>query len=482
MANRDRLFDLPDYLLRCILRFAPAKEAASTTALSRRWRTPLWRSSGAVNFQTRVQDYEYRDRYGGYREEHKALFFSRRDAFLSTAVAALDGAQHVTRLTLRLESERERDKPKVIDVAPTLTVVRLESVLIKVTDDATSQCDAAPDWGYDGLPAPKQAARCRLRCPAAIVLALEGCKWEEDENLRRRRHHGYYADDKTTPLIAVEIDSPRLRRFRYMGLLRPFTFNPQPPKLDQVHLHFFPGKKRNMDPCGNLESFWRFVGSFTSTKKMNLRLNHLEDVAVLNEARRVELLPAFRRLEYLELEGVHRGRGKTAAAAIANLLRCSNALRDLRINLTTDNEDAYKQEWYITEFLEWKFQHDRNKSMDRFDRCDDSFSSEGDGETISVAYDDVPEIPGLSRRSFECLQSSLRRVALQFWPEMSNCLGMKLVKFFAKNATVLEEMHIDAGNGKLCEHVNHKIETWITHSSKSRKLGGPRFMILPLKR
>uniref|UniRef100_A0A8R7U233 FBD domain-containing protein n=1 Tax=Triticum urartu TaxID=4572 RepID=A0A8R7U233_TRIUA len=241
-------------------------------------------------------------------------------------------------------------------------------------------------------------------------------------------------------------------------------------------------KKRNMDPCGNLETFWRFVGSFTSTKKMNLRLNHLEDVAVLNEARRVELLPAFRRLECLELEGVRRGRGKAAAAAIANLLRCSNALHDLRINLTTEHEDAYKQERYITEFLEWKFRHDRDKSMDRFDCCDDSFSSEGDEETISVAYDDVPEIPGLSRRSFECLQSSLRRVALQFLPEKLNCLGIKLIKFFAENAMVLEEMHIDAGNGKLCEHVNHKIETWITHSSKSRKLGGPSFMILPFKR
>ena len=178
-----------------------------------------------------------------------------------------------------------------------------------------------------------------------------------------------------------------------------------------------------------------------------------------NEARRVELLPAFRRLEYLELEGVHRGRGKTAAAAIANLLRCSNALRDLRINLTTDNEDAYKQEWYITEFLEWKFQHDRNKSMDRFDRCDDSFSSEGDEETISVTYDDVPKIPGLSRRSFECLQSSLRRVDLQFQLEKKDCLGVKLRKTFAENAMVLEEMQIDGGNGELFDHMNRKVET-----------------------
>ena len=34
----DRLSELPDDILRRILHFAPLKEAASTTALSRRWR------------------------------------------------------------------------------------------------------------------------------------------------------------------------------------------------------------------------------------------------------------------------------------------------------------------------------------------------------------------------------------------------------------------------------------------------------------
>ncbi|CAO2149925.1 unnamed protein product [Urochloa humidicola] len=37
-ANPDRLSDLPDDLLRRILHFAPAREAASTAMLSRRWR------------------------------------------------------------------------------------------------------------------------------------------------------------------------------------------------------------------------------------------------------------------------------------------------------------------------------------------------------------------------------------------------------------------------------------------------------------
>ena len=66
-----------------------------------------------------------------------------------------------------------------------------------------------------------------------------------------------------------------------------------------------------------VETFWRFVRSFTSATEMKLRLNHLEDMAVLSEARRVELLPAFCRLERLEVQGVHRLKGKTAAVAIA---------------------------------------------------------------------------------------------------------------------------------------------------------------------
>ena len=49
----DRLSELPDDLLIRILSFAPAREAASTTALSRRWRRPLWLDTGAVNLDYR---------------------------------------------------------------------------------------------------------------------------------------------------------------------------------------------------------------------------------------------------------------------------------------------------------------------------------------------------------------------------------------------------------------------------------------------
>lgn len=48
-AASDRLSVLSDDLLRHILSFAPAREAARTTALSHRWRRPLWLETGAIN-------------------------------------------------------------------------------------------------------------------------------------------------------------------------------------------------------------------------------------------------------------------------------------------------------------------------------------------------------------------------------------------------------------------------------------------------
>ncbi|XBI31669.1 hypothetical protein VPH35_055210 [Triticum aestivum] len=210
----------------------------------------------------------------------------------------------------------------------------------------------------------------------------------------------------------MEIDAPRLRRFRYAGIFRPFTFSPQPPELDQVDLHFLPDDSKRYrwekDPDHDLATFWQFLGSFTSTKRMKLRLNHLEDIAIRSEVRRVELLPeTFCRLKHLELQGVHRPKGLTAAVAIANLLRCCPVLHDLRINLTTQEHNAYKRHAHnrdegTRQFLERKFRYDRNKSMDHLDHLGDSKTATVLPE-LGVAYDEISEIPGLSRHSFKCL-------------------------------------------------------------------------------
>ena len=83
------------------------------------------------------------------------------------------------------------------------------------------------------------------------------------------------------------------------------------------------------------------------------------------------------------------------------------------------------------------------------------------------------------RYLFQCLQSSLRRVDLQFQLEKKDCLGVKLIKTFAENAMVLEEIRIDSGDEKLCEHMNPRIAKW---NSSRRELGATSFVVLPLKR
>ncbi|KAI4992027.1 hypothetical protein ZWY2020_040531 [Hordeum vulgare] len=200
----------------------------------------------------------------------------------------------------------------IIDAAPVLAAVRLESVLI--------DC-----WGYgnyidrsdeDDPPSPpKEVATCRLRCPAATLLVLERCKWEEKDHGQHGSwptYGGGHYDDELVSLITAEIEAPRLRRFTYKGFLRPFSFSSQPPELEQVDLEFFPyqGNEnyKNREPNRVLATIWRLVRSFTSTRGMKLRLNHLEDMAVLSEARRVQLQPVFRRPERLELQGAQAKR------------------------------------------------------------------------------------------------------------------------------------------------------------------------------
>ena len=197
-------------------------------------------------------------------------------------------------------------------------------------------------------------------------------------------------------------------------------------------------KEENKDPNRDLETFWRFARSFTCTKEMRLRLNHLEDIAVLTEARRVDLLPTFRRLERLEVHGAHWGKGKDAALATLNLLRCCPMLSALRINLTAKHDDKTR---------------------------------------VSQKEIQIAALLGPHHHLFRCLRSSLKRVGLQFHVEKSDCLGVKLINFFAENAMVLEEMYIDTEEKTLSEHMKLKTEKW---NSKRRKLGASCFVVLPL--
>uniref|UniRef100_A0A0E0M7M9 FBD domain-containing protein n=1 Tax=Oryza punctata TaxID=4537 RepID=A0A0E0M7M9_ORYPU len=56
--------------------------------------------------------------------------------------------------------------------------------------------------------------------------------------------------------------------------------------------------------------------------------------------------------------------------------------------------------------------------------------------------------------------NSIAKVSLKFQIDSPDNFGARLVRFLAQNAKVLEEMYIDSGDRKLCEHIN-LIESWV---------------------
>jgi hypothetical protein len=350
-----------------------------------------------------------------------------------------------------------------------LTTVHLESVTIR---------GESPENAHKG-PSPAEGFIIRLHCPAATELVLDRCCW-----LKK-----YYHRSGT---IGMEIDAPRLRRFKYHGLLRQLALISQAPHLARVDLHIFPDVycQREKDVDGSdLVTFWRLAQNFTNANELKLRVNMLEDIAVVDLESQAKLLCSFHSLKRLHLEGMHRLKGKTAAVAIANLLWCCPVLCDLRINLTMaqPNSDRSGDEGRF--FLKEKYRHNFEKSIHCFNNrrlIEAMVPVERDYGGGDVRYDKLSDLPHLSSGLvFDCLMTTLSCVRLQFWLEtdifelkLRSNFAAKLIKFFAENAEVLKEMHIDDGNGKMCDHTNCKLEKWVANLSKKRKTA---FVVLPLE-
>jgi hypothetical protein len=178
MAATTELSDLPDLLLRRILYFAPAKEAASTTVLARRWRS-LWLNSGAVNPDSRSYDRSYdRQRPYGFDDvSGKAEAFNRgMEAALSAAAAA---AKPVRRLTLhvdkccydthfftayRAHGRREHDMVRVLLASPAARAAEELAVVIAPHRDYPADNDhhgmSSASLNFGSLPSETLRARC----------------------------------------------------------------------------------------------------------------------------------------------------------------------------------------------------------------------------------------------------------------------------------------------------------------------------------
>uniref|UniRef100_A0A0E0MG19 F-box domain-containing protein n=1 Tax=Oryza punctata TaxID=4537 RepID=A0A0E0MG19_ORYPU len=564
-AAVDRISELPDDLLQRVLHFAPAKEAASTSLLSSRWRS-LWRSTGAVNLAVHVRRDQDRD------------FFSVRDAFVRSAHAALAAAAagHVRRLSMHVETKRlclqltvdaflhrellywrrkhdvvshplarrveelrvaafvvNPDWPsfdgevtssegefrlclgaqpsetlRVLDLAgcgglsfaagvvfPRLTTLRLWLCNLQISD-LQGIIDFAPELATVHLESVFLAGtgeeRCAsLRFPVATALAMINCG----------------ADCYVCGGCggATEIDAPRLRSFKYKGFARRFSLvSPAPDDMvERAELHFLDHfHNDSADAADTLRAnFWRFLHNFHGVKSLKLKVSRLKHIAVAGRAARRDLLLPLHGVEYLDLTARHgdaASSGTTSTVAIANLLRCCPNLRGLVIRLTRMvPHDSLKNDSYAHDLLREQRRMDLDESARRFARRRRRGSST---KTHKKDLDDVSgDIHGLSGRSFACLRSSLRRVGIQFHlDEHNDCIGVRLIKFFAENAICLEEMCIDGGNERMRDHINRRVERWIAGRCSSAKMSEngtgsssqpgavqssmPRFRVSPLQR
>ncbi|KAF7032154.1 hypothetical protein CFC21_043363 [Triticum aestivum] len=534
MAGGDRISDLPDDLLHRILYFAPVKEAASTSALARRWRS-LWLSSGAVNLDTRsyhvpddnlygkratfVRDahaaLDARDRHcplrkltfhveghgwdtiqvflcisdDGLKDDIVGFVLSHRAArsveelcvdayvgrhpyedrcesgYYDLSLASLP-SMNLRRLRIsscaslkvlpasapvafpRLEELRLhfctdvplQDLQIVVDSAPHLAVLELHSVCLSSSENDVPG-DAAT---HDGSPPP-----AKLRCAAVTALVMSDCTW--------------------TNWTGVELDAPMLRCFKYNGNFRePFALKPQEAaNLTRVDMEYFSPDMYYYIENNTCACFWQCAASFSNARVLKLKTNQLEH---LRHGPELNKMP-FRDLERLELEAQYKpGRSKHTGAAIAHLLHCCPVIRELRLNLSTSTASEIKSYGYDgcyeQDVLAEKDQLDFNKSVNHFLRR--RFKN----PTMSCEVPDY--IHGLTGQSFTCLQTSLRCVSLRFRRDESNRFGVRLAKFLAENALVLEEMHIDDGNQKIWEHINHVVGRSIAGSASG-------FVVLPLE-
>ncbi|KAL6653593.1 hypothetical protein ACP70R_008517 [Stipagrostis hirtigluma subsp. patula] len=448
----DRLSDLPDDLLRRVLHFAPAKEAASTAVLSRRSEdksAAFFRGAGATGEECpHVYVHlllHWRGDSSASSSEHDTIRVYHRNPAASQpsprgrrrAPPTLEEGYDLSLGTLPSASLQELHITNCTDIMsssprpasagfPQLAALRLQGCTIALSC-LQDMVDAAPclaalrlertrvvgaqvgsgETTHDGRPT--FVERYRLRCPALTSLVLAECGWVE------------------LPEGSTELDVPRLRHF-----------------------------------------------SFSNAKVLRLELDFpLECIAVADKSQDEFLRDKlFCNLECLELEGCYQPAtaSKIAAMAIANLLRLCPVVRDLRVKLSKEPTMIDRSESYARSFLGRTPQLDFRNSVHQFRCRRRPLISLGGNKDDDDEYPEVSDIPGLSDSSFDCLQYYLRRVTLKLRSEDPNCFGVQLTKFFTDNALVLEEMYIDDGNHKMWEHMHHRVKRWIANSSKRRDL------------
>ncbi|XP_048550062.1 uncharacterized protein LOC125529678 [Triticum urartu] len=280
--------------------------------------------------------------------------------------------------------------------------------------------------------------RLRLRCPTVTALVLEThyLGWRE-------------LDDPAN--TGIELDMPSLRSFRYNGYPLKLSLASPAPALAHVDLD----ATRHGDSVQQYEPTSRMLTSFSSTRALKLRLDNIEDI-LAGEA----ILPTFPNLKLLQVHGGCKDTDRSTAVAVARLLASCPAMSELRLRL-----EMSAHYWYNTEDpAGGPF----GESMDRFERLACMSSAHRD----AVQLEGVSGLPNaLTNSKFSCLETTLRKVTLQFKAREVNCFQVRLAKFLVENAMVLQEMHVDDDGSQFwSDHLRHKVARWRTNAFQTRNL------------
>ncbi|CAO2144937.1 unnamed protein product [Urochloa humidicola] len=322
------------------------------------------------------------------------------------------------------------DLQPITDAAPQLTTLHLESCCLSEKQGKILQ------W-------PEAQQDYRLICPAVTAIVLADCSFDQGAK------------------FSIVLDVPRLQSFRYKGavqlstrfaLLKPLcTLTTK--VIQVVDLHLINDTRCFPRQGCILFTFWQFIENFRNAKLLKLRLDFGMDLLAteIQDEFVCKCTTLFDNLERLELDTQYRPGSKAPVVVLASLLHGCPVVRDLQLRLRKDLMARADMRYSI----DLEAGADFDKSVDRFRRHRSQMCLlDGEDDDKCEAFDDIPI---LSEQSFNCLESSLKRVSLQFCMDKPTCLGVQLAKFFAKNARRLEELHIGDGSQKLWEHVNFSV-------------------------
>ncbi|XP_073351690.1 probable FBD-associated F-box protein At1g32375 [Aegilops tauschii subsp. strangulata] len=460
-AATDRLSELPDDLLIRILSFAPAREAASTTALSRRWRRPLWLDTGAVNVDYR----SYTTGGGGGDPLRCRALDDIINARLGFLRSRGRGPNKITVVT-RADTTRDDDTLLAACSAEEKDVEE-EDITAGVVPEPEEYFADAEEFRLEWL----DYGSCTLACctgslpfAALRVLELTGYSLQPCpdlafpclEAMRLRRCRTDYATLQDMISAAPKLADVRLEDVRFVNSQLEYQIRIRCPAATVILMANCDFGYLNFDACRveldapRLRRFCYTVVTFRgSSFSFDSPMTHLEEVHLALHSpaawpRSRSMFYSIYRVRVLKLTN----HGVAAVRAVVSLLRCCTVVRELR----------FKFRWL--EYLEEMAEPDLTAAMSDFSLCRSiNASHDDDDDDEGCCYD--LGLHGLCCGcTLSCLRDSLRRVVVKFDAEELTCFQVRLVKFLAENAMVLEEFVVDGGKGYDSSRIRRKVARW----------------------